>query len=154
MHLLQSLKGKLSDRNEAPPQWAPAPEISHRYGLWNEAPEDEFDAAEEFCAEYPPYPSRLIPSHAVDRINAEGCKAWGIELPISPRFAGYVQNPEKSGPNVIKVETRPACRDVSLLSDLPLMAGLYDIQGKSGVYYEILIHRMDGIIAVGMYMSY
>ena len=44
----------------------------------------------------------------------------------------------------------PQCKDVCLLSDLPMMAGLYDVQGKIGVYYEILIHRMDGIIAIGM----
>ena len=31
-----------------------------------------------------------------------------------------------------------------------LRGGLYDIQGKEGIYYEILINRMDGIIAVGM----
>jgi len=95
-------------------------------------------------------PPRLLPSDAVDRINTEGCKAWGIQLPTTPRFAGYVQSGNKGGPAVIKVQTMPQCKDVCLLSDLPMMAGLYDVQGKFGVYYEILIHRMDGIIAIGM----
>jgi len=29
------------------------------------------------------------------------------------------------------------------------MAGLYDIKGKTGVYYEVKINRMDGILAIG-----
>ena len=29
------------------------------------------------------------------------------------------------------------------------MAGLYDIHGKTGVYFEILIRKMEGIIAIG-----
>jgi len=76
---------------------------------------------------------------------------------------GCVQNPcdngsgskpvggDGSGPlGVVNVQTRPECKDVCLLSDLPIMAGLYDVQGKSGVYYEVHIDRMDGIIAIGM----
>jgi Ran-binding protein 9/10 len=68
----------------------------------------------------------------------------------TPRFVGYVQSGNKGRPAVIKVQTMPQCKDVCLLSDLTMMAGLYDVQGKVGVYYEILIHRMDGIIAIGM----
>lgn len=77
-----------------------------------------------------------------------------MDVPITPRFRGYVQNQNdtKGGPNVVRVQTAPDCKDVCLLSDLPIMAGLYDTQGKSGVYYEILIHRMDGIIAIGEYI--
>ena len=35
------------------------------------------------------------------------------------------------------------------MSDLPLMAGLYDILGRRGVYYEVRVNRMDGVVAVG-----
>ncbi|KAF8966898.1 hypothetical protein BDZ97DRAFT_1805781 [Flammula alnicola] len=132
-----------------PPQWAPAPEESHKYGKWNEAPEEEYEAAEAFCQEYPLHPPRLLPSDVVDKINEIGCKAWGIEVPISPRFVGHVQNDSKGGPGVITVRTAPECKDVCLLSDLPIIAGLYDIQGKVGIYYEIYIAKMDGIIALG-----
>ena len=91
----------------------------------------------------------LLPSDAVDKINEIGCRAWGIEVPTTPRFVGYVQNDSKGGPGVITVQTRPGCKDTCLLSDLPIIAGLYDIQGKTGVYYEIYINRMDGFIALG-----
>ncbi|KAF9459199.1 hypothetical protein BDZ94DRAFT_1268808 [Collybia nuda] len=160
MGFLKSLKGKFTEHQSssggdshvmAPPQWAPAPEVSHKYGLWNEAPDDEYDAAENFCLEYPPQLPRLIPSDAVDRINAIGCKAWGIEVPITPRFVGTVQNlgDSKGGPGIVRVQTEAECKDVCLLSDLPILAGLYDTHGKTGIYYEIYIHRMDGIIAIG-----
>ena len=90
-----------------------------------------------------------MPSDAVDKINAIGCRAWGIEVPTASRFVGYVQNDSKGGPGVITVQTRAGCKDTCLLSDLPIIAGLYDIQGKMGVYYEIYINRMDGFIALG-----
>lgn len=134
---------------QAPPQWAPAPERSHTYGLWNEAPEEEFEAAEAFCVQHPPEPPRLLPSDVVDRIATEGCGAWGIELPTSPRFVGRIQNGVKGGRATVTVETGRACRDVCLLSDLPLLAGLYDTQGKTGVYFEVLVRRMDGVVAIG-----
>ncbi|KAF8176307.1 hypothetical protein BJ912DRAFT_701876 [Pholiota molesta] len=164
MHFFKSLKGKFSVLHsssestatssstlfqETPPQWAPAPEISHKYGKWNEAPEEELAAAIDFCDTYPLNAPRLLPSDAIDRINAVGCKAWGIEAPINPRFVGHIQNDSKGGPGVVTVNTRSSCKDVCLLSDLPIIAGLYDIQGKYGIYYEIYISRMDGIIAVG-----
>lgn len=153
--------------SSAPPQWVPAPEpsvspypfpsltlahlsLQHKWGKWNEAPEEEFDAAVEFCREYPVQPPRLLPSEAVDRINEVGCRAWGIDYPASPRFAGHILSDSKGGPAVVTIQTQPECKDVSLLSNLPIIAGLYDIQGKEGVYYEILINRMDGIIAIGM----
>ncbi|GBE83243.1 hypothetical protein SCP_0502910 [Sparassis crispa] len=133
-----------------PPHWQPAPERSHTFGLLNEATKDEYEAALDFCARNAPEPPRLLPSHIVDRIDAEGCRTWTLQWPRSPRFVGNTQNSsEKGGSSVVKVVTEKSCMDVCLLSDLPLLAGLYDIQGKSGVYYEILIHKMDGIIAVG-----
>lgn len=122
----------------------------HKYGKWNEAPEEEYEAAEAFCSEYPLQPPHLLPSAAIDAINKTGCQAWGIEQPTTPRFAGSVMNPRnKKGTIVSTIRTDSKCKDTCLLSDLPLMAGLYDIQGKTGVYYEVKINKMDGIIAVG-----
>jgi hypothetical protein len=94
---------------------------------------------------------RILPSHVVDRINSIGCKAWGIQYPTSPRFSGQIRNTDeaKGGPAVVTITTSEECKDTSLLSDLPILAGLYDIHGKQGVYYEVLIQRMGGFIAIG-----
>ena len=32
---------------------------------------------------------------------------------------------------------------------MPIIADLYDIKGKRGVYHEVVIWKMDGIIAIG-----
>ncbi|KAI0357600.1 hypothetical protein OH77DRAFT_1451126 [Trametes cingulata] len=134
----------------APPEWKPAPEASYTDGLYADATEDEYESAERFCAQYPPDPPRLLPSHIVERIDAVGCRAWQLELPRSPRFRALIQNGgEKRSAGVVSVVTEPSCQDVCLLSDLPILAGLYDIHGKLGVYYEVKILRMDGIIAIG-----
>ncbi|KAG6850633.1 hypothetical protein H0H93_010825 [Arthromyces matolae] len=137
----------------APPQWAPAPELSHTYGLKDDAPGEEFDAAEAFCASHPVESPRLLESYIVERIRAIGCRAWGLTIPQSTRFQGAIRNPEdaKSGPAVVRVETSPQCKDFCLMSDLPLVAGLYDMQGKQGVYYELTIIEMvdPGLVAIG-----
>lgn len=121
----------------------------HAQGKFADAPEDEFEAAESFCQLYPPYPPQLIPSHIVDRIKSLGGKAWGLDYPALNRFSGIIHNDNKGGPGVVKVTTTAKCGDVCLMSDLPILAGLYGIHGKTGVYYEVLINRMDGIIAIG-----
>jgi len=142
----------------SPPKWAPAPELSYTEGKFADAPENEYRDAERVCKIYPPEPPRLLPSDVVDRINIEGGKVWGLEFPAGPRFQGQVINinsgQEKRGPAVVQVMTRPDCGGVSLLSNLPIMAGLYELQGKTGVYYEIMIQRMNGIIAVGELLSF
>jgi hypothetical protein len=142
-HALRLLR--FTHRPTKPPQWTPAPEPSHEFGLFNEAPERESEAAEAFCNSHPLGPPRLLSSSVVDGINTEGCKVWGLEQPESVRFAGRV---DRIGSQV-RVRTGSECGGVCLLGDLPLMAGLYDIQGMAGVYYEILIQQMDGIIAIG-----
>ena len=80
-------------------------------------------------------------------MRALGCGAWGLAPPPRDRGAVVVRADEKRG--VVLVESAPDCRDVCVLSDLPLLAGLYDTRGKEGVYYEVRILRMDGVIAVG-----
>ncbi|PPQ90262.1 hypothetical protein CVT25_013087 [Psilocybe cyanescens] len=157
----RSLPNKLSDHrtnqinigplSDAPPEWAPAPGNTHYYGKINEAPGKEYDDAERFCEVVPLNPPRLLPSDAVDKINQFGCVAWGIEIPTSPRFVGIILSPNdsKNVSKVVTVQTGRECKDVCIFSSMPIMAGLYGIQGKTGVYYEICINRMDGIIAIG-----
>ncbi|KAH8827373.1 endosome protein [Flagelloscypha sp. PMI_526] len=161
MGFLDKLKGKatevFSEHGEssrdtgAPPQWAPAPEISHRFGLWNEAPEEEFKAGEEFCHNYPPDAPRLLPSRAVEDLTTYGPKVWTIEKPSSPRFVGEITGGgyDTKGNNPITIHTKDKATSVCLLSNLPIMAGLYDIQGKSGVYYEVYIKKMKGVVSIG-----
>ncbi|KAF4577299.1 hypothetical protein EYR40_009342 [Pleurotus pulmonarius] len=157
MGFLSHLKDKFSDRQGQnadelpPPQWAPAPEKSHKDGKLADATDDEYKTAENFCLQFPLQPPRPLPSAAVDRIKEVGAKAWEIEYPQTPRFLGNITNPSetKGGPSVCKVETNAKCLDVCLMSNLPLMAGMYDGRGKKGFYYEILIKRMDGLIAIG-----
>ncbi|KAG6861858.1 hypothetical protein C0995_011155 [Termitomyces sp. Mi166 len=135
----------------APPEWAPAPETS--FGLKNEASEEEFEAAEEFCATYPVEPPRLLSTNVIERINTVGCKVWGLETPHLNRFIGSIRNPEdaKNGDTVARVETTHECGDTCILTNYPLVAGLYEIQGKQGVYYEVTIIEMieEGFVAVG-----
>ena len=38
------------------------------------------------------------------------------------------------------------------MSDIPLMAGLYD--GRRGVYYEVRVNSIDSIVAINMLYSY
>ncbi|KAF9451325.1 hypothetical protein P691DRAFT_808076 [Macrolepiota fuliginosa MF-IS2] len=162
MSLFKHLKQKLTEvterrhaassghsQSDAPPGWAPAPEHSHVLGKINEAPEDEFEAGEHFCRMNPPYPPRLLPSHVVDLIQSLGGRAWGIDYPPLNRFSGTIHNDSKGGPGVVKVQTTFNCGDVCLMSDLPILAGLYDTYGKTGVYYEVLINHMHGFIAIG-----
>ncbi|OSC97506.1 hypothetical protein PYCCODRAFT_1454894 [Trametes coccinea BRFM310] len=165
MSWLRSLKGKGKETQtkyapppgpppafSAPPEWRPAPEASHTTGLYADAPDDEYEAAEQFCRQHLVEPPKLLASHVVERIDALGCRAWGLEVPSTPRFRGSVRNvggDDKGGLGVVRVVTDKACKDVALLSDLPILAGLYDVHGKLGVYYEVKILRMDGLVAVG-----
>ena len=148
-----SFKSKRTDLkyrpSDAPPEWTPAPEHTHTLGLYSEATENDYESAEQFCNTYPVEGAKLLPSYVVDRINSEGCKAWKLQWPAT-RFVGEIKDSgEKGGDSTILVKTKKECKDVCILSDLPLMAGRYDIQGKLGVYYEVKIHKMKGIIAIG-----
>ncbi|TRM64473.1 hypothetical protein BD626DRAFT_455862 [Schizophyllum amplum] len=151
MNFLKHLKGKGRESDAPPPAWAPAPESSYKDGLINEAPEDEYEGAEEFCSNFPPDAPRLIPTAALEAMQTLGCRAWGIEHPNTPRFIGRVQRADetKGGAAVVRVQTLPNCLSVCLLSDMPIVAGLYNAPGKQGAYFELKIHRMDGIISIG-----
>lgn len=140
---------------DAPPEWQPAPEAPHADGLYADATEDEYESAQRFCAQYPREPPRPLPSYAIERIDAVGCRAWQLEAPYTPRFRGRIYgsggDDKGSGAGVVRVVTEPGCEDVCLLSDLPILAGSYEVQSKLGVYYEVKVLRMDGIIAVGAF---
>lgn len=134
-----------------PPSWTPAPETSYPHGLFNEAPEEECDLASEFCTTFPPESPRLLPSSEIERIAIEKCTAWGLLHP-SDRFVGHVQNQRKmpDGTGVVtNVVTTLDCKDCCLISNLPLMAGQYHIPRDGGVYYEVTIQKMEGVIAIG-----
>ncbi|TFK52390.1 hypothetical protein OE88DRAFT_1718302 [Heliocybe sulcata] len=145
----RKLQGSSSSAAQAPPEWTPAPEAVHTWGLYNEASEDEYQSAETFCATHPPEAPKLLSSDIVERIDAQGCSAWGVALPATPRFVGRIHNESKDGSGTVKIFTGAACQSTCLLSDLPIAAGLYEIQGKAGVYFEITVHEMKGIVAIG-----
>jgi hypothetical protein len=145
-----------------PPDWTPAPEPTHQFGLHSEASDDSYQSAERFCASVPVDPPRLLSSFMVDHVAQQGCRAWGLDHPgpeLAPGYfrgkitnlAEYVDYKDKAGgiPSVVRVITEKGCRDTCLLSNLPILAGLYDVQGKEGVYYEVLVRKMEGTVAIG-----
>ena len=73
--------------------------------------------------------------------------AWHIEVPDSHRFRGGINY--RSG---INISTLTNCKDICLLSNLPIIAGHYNWYGQYGVYYEITVNRMDSdaVVAIGM----
>ncbi|KAG6845421.1 hypothetical protein H0H87_009328 [Tephrocybe sp. NHM501043] len=151
---LTKIFSRRQDPEPAPPEWAPAPEISHQFGLINEAERDDYEAAKAFCETTVTRDPRLISTHVIERIKAVGCRAWGLDIPRIDRFKGEIHNPEdaKDGLGVVHVETFPECGDTCLMSNLPLVAGMYDYKGKLGAYYEIKVIEMDsegGVIALG-----
>jgi len=92
-----------------------------------------------------------LPSHVIDEIHHFGAAFWSIEHPTLKRFSGTITPAvdNRRNPGIINVQSRANCGDVCLMSDLPILAGLYDIRGQSGVYYEVMINHMEGIIAIG-----
>lgn len=139
--------------SDALPEWTPAAGVSHEYGLVNEASDDDYNKALKFLDRNPlPEMPRFFPSHTVESINdGEGVREWRIEVPTTPRFVGKVGSPEKEKA-VCTVETRRSCKDTCLMSNLPIATGMYDVR-QSGVYYEVCIHKMDSVVAIGAICS-
>jgi Ran-binding protein 9/10 len=141
------------EERQPPPSWKPAPERPHTFGLLHEASDDDWERAEEFCRTHPLNPPRILPSNSIDRIQLLGCAAWGLERPNTNRFVGRIQrgnqNKPSNGDGPWKVCTQKSCQDTCVMSDLPLMTGLYDIHGRRGIYYEVRVNRMEGVVAVG-----
>lgn len=86
-------------------------------------------------------------------MKEEGAKAWGLDMPPVPRFQGHVENIPfggHKGDGVVKVKSEKGTKDSCLLSNLPILAGMYDVKGKLGFYYEIKVQKMEGVIAIGV----
>jgi len=136
-----------------PPPWKPAPEKSHKFGLFHEASDDDWERAEVFCRAHPPSPPNILASNVIDLIRVRGCAAWGLEHPSAPRFVGRIegggQNKSSRGGGTWKVRSEKRCQDSCIMSDLPILAGLYDIRGRRGVYYEVRVNMMEGVITIG-----
>ncbi|KAF8635172.1 hypothetical protein AX15_000507 [Amanita polypyramis BW_CC] len=136
-----------TDNTSAPPAWSAAPEPIHAFGMFSDVPEGEYEAGEEYCARYPVALAKLLPSNVAERIHTIGSRAWGMQVPNVPRFRGTIS---KTGSGTTLIHTEKECRDTSVLSDLPILGGLYDIPGDmDGVYFEIEVKRMDEIVAIG-----
>ena len=76
-----------------------------------------------------------------------GAKAWEMQVPTTPRFKGTISRTEY-GTTLIR--TQRECRETTLLSNLPIMGGLYDVpRDMEGVYFEITVNRMEGVVAIG-----
>ncbi|THH13509.1 hypothetical protein EW146_g6716 [Bondarzewia mesenterica] len=132
---------------ELPPRWAPAPERSHTHGLFNEASDEDFARAEEFCRMNPRNPVRLLPDETIKYIESQRAGAWDLDWPTTPRFVGRF---EKDFHTIggVRVRTEHECKDVCLFSNLPLVAGAYNRPQQKGVYYEVIVLRMEGVIAI------
>ena len=145
-----------AEEQHPPPAWNPAPERSHALGMFHEASDDDWEQAEAFCTTHPPTPPKLLASDVIDHIRVLGCAAWDLERPTDDaHFVGHIQRLDQIKPGIRggggtwRVRTEKRCRDSCVMSDLPLMAGLYDIHGRRGVYYEVRVNRMDGVVAIG-----
>jgi len=134
----------------APPEWTPAVERSNTYGLLNEASDESYEKAQEFCERYPVESSALLPSQTLSDIANGGCLEWRIQIDNSSHVS---VNPGKGG--LSRISSRADCPDTCLLSNLPIVAGQYHFPNDGGVYYEITVHKMTdptkgGVIAIGM----
>ncbi|KAA1469608.1 hypothetical protein DENSPDRAFT_633041 [Dentipellis sp. KUC8613] len=136
-----------------PPAWEPAPEATHAHGLFHEASEDDYERAEAFTRHTPEAPPRLLASETLEAIRERGPGVWTLEWPRAEpgRFVGRVDADVKGArvAGATRVRTEAACRDVCLLSNLPLVAGCYGVNRQKGVYFEVQVNRMEGVIAVG-----
>lgn len=139
-------------RRTAPPAWTAAPEVSHTDGLYNEATTEDYEGGKAFCARFPLEPPRFIASAAVESIAEHGCGAWGLVGPQTSHFVGSIARNDAHGlAGAWRIVTGRQCRDTCVLSDLPIIGGMYEVPaGKRGVYYEVTVHAMNGVIALGM----
>ena len=157
LRIFRVLSRRRPSEERGPPRWKPSSERSHKLGLLNEASDYDYERAKAFCKSHRPNPPKLLPSNVIDSIRLLGCAAWGLEYPTNSRFAGQIERSDQtksgSGGGTWKVRTEKGCQDTCIMSDLPVMAGLYDIHGRRGVYYEIRVNRMDGVVAIGKFLD-
>jgi Ran-binding protein 9/10 len=128
--------------------------LKRAHGKYSDAPEDEMGAAEEWSNEHFLEEPRILEAHVVERIKAEGARAWSLEFRSDyciyrDRWTGTI---ERSSQGLITVSSTASCKDVSLLSTIPLRAGQYKpIKGNFGAYYEVTILKMgtEANISIG-----
>lgn len=76
-----------------------------------------------------------------------GAKAWEMQVPTAPRFKGTISRTEYG---TTSIRAQRECRETTLLSNLPIMGGLYDVPPEmEGVYFEITVNKMEGVVAIG-----
>ncbi|KAF8523286.1 endosome protein [Hysterangium stoloniferum] len=121
------------------PGWTASAEQPYEWGLKHEATTDEYEAAEQFCKDYPLEPPRLLDSRTIDEIRDKGPSLWQMIPPNSARFQGRMMY---TGEGTI-IATGSDCKDTCLLSNYPVVGGYYCQTGQKGVYYEITVNFMD-----------
>lgn len=91
-----------------------------------------------------------LPKEMVKRLPQEGPKLWKLNEPLNDLFKGKIESgTNESLGGVTRVVTDATCEDSCLWSNLPIMAGLYDTGKKEGVYFEVKINDMKGVIGIG-----
>lgn len=155
-HFLDRLLGKGKGRESRPsddvppPQWTAAPEQSYESGKYSDATTERYESGERFFV----VQSRLDPPPRflkLDTAAPMSSKHWRMEFPKSPSAKGRVGSifVTRNPTGMTKIVTKKKCEDTCIFSNLPIMAGLYDIVGQKGVYYEVVIKEMIGVIAIG-----
>lgn len=135
-----------------PPEWAPATEQSSTYGLQNEASDESYEKALEFCERHAVESSKILASQTITDINSNGCLEWRIQTHDSSPVAVVHNSGGKGG--LSQIRSRVDCPDTCLLSNLPIVAGQYHFPNDGGVYFEITVNKMTdpskgGAIAIG-----
>ena len=100
--------------------------------------------AAEFCLRNVPPPAKC------NKVPGD-CGEWRMDEPPYRGFEGTITSGiDEGGPaGVTKVVTSEKCELSCMRSNLPIMADSCNIEGKEGVYYEVVIRKMEGIIAIG-----
>lgn len=153
MHWFNKGSGHTSKQvpSGAPPEWTPAVEQSSTYGVFNEASDESYEKALDFCRRNPVESSAILPSHTLSDIADNGCLEWRIQPDNSSHVS--VNSSEKG--RLSHIRSRATCPDTCLLSNLPIIAGQYHFPNDGGVYYEIIVHKMTnptkgGVVVIGM----
>lgn len=141
------------------PDWTASGSQSYANGLYSDAPENEYEDAEAFCAAQPLESPRLLSAQTVQSIKERGEKCWGLEIPRLSRFRGRITNDRGEGGSndlsglesgLSTVRTSVDCGDTCLFSTIPIIGGLYQHPpGQLGVYYEIKVYHMASVVAIG-----
>ncbi|PCH39827.1 hypothetical protein WOLCODRAFT_161898 [Wolfiporia cocos MD-104 SS10] len=127
------------------------------YRPQNDATSESFRDAKAFCDQNPVEAAQNLSSSDLQRIRERGCGAWGLEVPrpssdqVRPIQVEDCKSDTGQFLRVTTFSNPPNLGDpeLCLLSDLPIIPGLYGTNGSRGVYYEVTIEQMAGMIAIG-----